>query len=182
MTSLERDPSAGPTPQPGRSDPGRAERWEAWVTQCWPAVRIAHVDVRTASAGAHDAPRVRATVHLGPLLPADVRVEAVIGGEIAAAGPEERERQVIRLWSAHSYGNDAYLFESPTPPDWREGADAVTIRVCPRTRFARAPQLELTKRLTPDDLAGGTPATDPRRAGAGRGGDPPHDSARRGTW
>lgn len=185
MTSLDRDPSAG-TPQAradqGRADQGRAERWEAWVTQCWPAVRVEHADVRPADAGASDAPRVRATVHLGPLLPADVRVEAIIGGEVAAAGAEERERQAIRLWSTHAYGNNAFLFESSVPADWPEGADAITIRVCPRTRSARAPELETTKRLTPGDRAGGGSATNPPRAGKGSGDDESHEHARGGMW
>lgn len=54
--------------------------------------------------------RVRAIVHLGRLLPADVNVRAMLVARVPT-DDVRREAHVARLWSAQSYGNGTYVFE-----------------------------------------------------------------------
>jgi glycogen phosphorylase len=105
--------------------------WRAQVSTAWPAVRVAHVE----ALGVGDAPQVgttmsvRATVDLGGLSPADVRVQAVFGR--VDESDELRSTSAVDLVPAGP-GDDGLLrFEGDVPLE-RAGSFGYTVRVLPR--------------------------------------------------
>src|SRR5687768_13567602 len=79
------------------------------VVEQWPRVRISDVTTRPSSDGSGDCMTVHACVHLGALLPADLRVELVPMPCGAAVGSPQPASYL--LWSVESYHNDSYAYE-----------------------------------------------------------------------
>jgi hypothetical protein len=105
---------------------------------------------------------VRACVYLDTLLPADVRVELVVGrpGEDAA-----RMRETdVRLWSVQSYGNGSFLFESTMPALALGAGEGPGVRVASRDDESRAPSMSPVVRWLPTSDLADSPERVPRRA------------------
>jgi hypothetical protein len=114
-------------PPPQRAAKAPTERWAAWVREVWGGVRVTHLETNPLLADVPGRVRVRANVHLGSLLPADVLVEATTD---AAEAPDASGEWPIRLSSVQSYGNGTYVFEGLLP---LEAVDeyALIVRVRP---------------------------------------------------
>ncbi|MHB1223420.1 MAG: hypothetical protein ACYC2G_05150 [Gemmatimonadaceae bacterium] len=104
----------------------------------WPSVRILDVEI---DAGERSIPanhrRVRAIVHLGRLVPADVHVRAMVAH--ALADDVRRGAHAARLWSAQSYGNGTYVFEGHVPEPLVDDPGRLTVFVEPGRRPHRPP-------------------------------------------
>ncbi|GAB3498887.1 alpha-glucan family phosphorylase [Nocardiopsis coralliicola] len=115
--------------------------WKARVRAAWPGVRIEHVDVSGIdSGGAQEPPQVggelkiRATVLLGGLDPADVQVEAAIG----RVGPDDRleSPETVRLapddnGAGAGDPGDPLRRYSGSVPLARAGSSGYTVRILP---------------------------------------------------
>lgn len=99
-------------PPPQRSANAATAAWAAWVRQQWRRVRVTHLETNSLLADVPGRVRVRANVHLGSLVPADVLVEAT--ADVAETAAASREWP-IRLWSVQSYRNGTYVFEGLLP-------------------------------------------------------------------
>ena len=93
-------------------------RHTARLDACWPHVRVEFVQVHPEAMG-H---RVRASVQLGGLTPADVRVELIprMGSPATATASGE-----LRMFSTQTLGNGCFVFEAriphrdaPAVPEW----------------------------------------------------------------
>ena len=102
-------------------------RWAAWVRRQWGRVRVTHVETTPIPDGAPDHVRVRANVHLGSLVPADVLVDAT------ADGAKVSGEWSTRLASSQSYGNGTYVFEGLLSPHGDADRSPLIVRVRPGT-------------------------------------------------
>ncbi|HEY0971608.1 MAG TPA: hypothetical protein VGE02_11630 [Gemmatimonadales bacterium] len=91
--------------------PQFAQRMAAERERDWATVRLLELEFET------DRPlipaghrRARATIHLGRLTPADVRVHLATA-RARADDVAARDGEMVRLTSARPYGNGVYLFE-----------------------------------------------------------------------
>ena len=113
------------SPTQHRSVPG-AGFVPAMVTQ-WPRIVVSDTDVLASPSGDAAQRTVRACIHLGSLLPVDVRVALVpmrnSVPDFVVAHP---------LWSTMSYHNGIYLYEATVPTAMLDGGNCV-IRVTPAT-------------------------------------------------
>ena len=92
----------------------------------WPRVRVENaVTSETPGCNGNVLTTVRACVHLGTLLPTDVKVEMGADGSPAHNGSQRRHR----LWSVQSYQNGSFLFESCVPAAELRDAARLLIRV-----------------------------------------------------
>jgi hypothetical protein len=98
-------------PPPQRTANAPTAAWTVWVRQQWGGVRVTHLEANPLLADFPGRVRVRANVHLGCLLPADVLVEATID----AAASDASGEWPIRLCSVQSYRNGTYVFEGLLP-------------------------------------------------------------------
>jgi starch phosphorylase len=98
--------------------------WKETVREAWPSVRIASLDTDTTPGRAGEVRSVRASVDLGGLAPADVRVE-VLHGPIDTHGELLREPARIEL----VHGGDGSWTGDYTVG--RSGAYGLTARVLP---------------------------------------------------
>ena len=106
------------------------------VVEQWPRVRISDVATRPSSEVSGDYTIVHARVHLGALLPADVRVELVpmpVVTKPAAAQPAS-----YLMWSVESYHNDSYAYEVTVPSHILASDPACIVCVRPASMVARA--------------------------------------------
>ena len=124
----------------GRSTPRDAVA--SLVVARWPDVRIDEADVARTHEPDSALAVIQARVHLAAaLLPADVVVELL---RVHEPHPAPRaERVIARLWSAYSYHNGSYAFESTFPEDELLEPGRLMVRVSP------AGSLALTTVLTP---------------------------------
>lgn len=99
-------------PPPQRAANAPTARWAAWVRQQWGGVRVTDLEINPLLADVPGRVHVRANVHLGPLLPADVLVEAATD---AAEATDASGEWPIRLCSVQSYANGTYVFEGLLP-------------------------------------------------------------------
>ena len=97
---------------------------------------------------------VRAGLYLGRLLPVDVEVQLGIVGEDDAAAPATT---LEPMWSAWSYHNGSFLFETHVPDARLAGATQLSVHVRPRDRryegralVTITPSSELRRVVAPD--------------------------------
>ena len=104
-------------------------------------VHIGHVELCPAGhTGARGHHRVRATIDLGGLAPADVVVQLLTG---AAAGTDDRRVEPIaRLWSVQSLSNGSFVFEARVPTALIAEPRRVTLCVAPATDGEHLPVLQ----------------------------------------
>ena len=100
-------------------------RWAAWVRQQWSCVRVTDIKATPVPDGVPGHVRLRANVHLGSLVPADVLVDATAEG-----GNVSGERST-RLASLQSYGNGIYVFEGLLSLRTVEDRSPLIVRVRP---------------------------------------------------
>ncbi|HET7584745.1 MAG TPA: hypothetical protein VFK13_07555 [Gemmatimonadaceae bacterium] len=121
----------------------------AVLAAAWPEIRVIGIHVCPAHHDRAHNRRVHACVHLGRLLPVDVRVEVLPGD---AAADDARGH---RMFSIHSYHNGSYLFEATLPADELMGEDGLVVRVSPRaqlrTTAAPAPVIARAPAYAPDE-------------------------------
>jgi hypothetical protein len=91
----------------------------------WPRVVIREVRVVRPQLSDESHPTVRAWIHLGALLPVDVRVAMV-----PTLGSVPNPTMARLMWSAESYRNGSYLFEGTMPAAALAG-ESCAIRVTP---------------------------------------------------
>jgi hypothetical protein len=118
-------PDQIPPPCPATKSPTVA--WAAWVREQWSAVRVTHLETNPLLPDVPGHVRLRANVHLGSLVPADVLVEAT--AEPAEAVDASGECS-IRLCSMQSYNNGTYVFEGLLSLEALED-QPLTVRVRP---------------------------------------------------
>ncbi len=163
-------PDQIPPPSAAASAPTAA--WAAWVREQWEAVRLTLLEKRPPRVHLSAYPRLRVTVHLGSLSPADVVVEA------AAGEPADTSREwPIRLCSMQSYGNGTYVFEGLLPPHDTKDQRALTVRVRPAAAHEELSALREVARAFDgrSEVASTADAPSPRRpewAAAGPHGGP----------
>ena len=104
-------------------------------------VHIGHVEMCPAGhTGAPDHHRVRATINLGGLAPADVVVQLLPG---AAAGSDDWQVDAIaRLWSVQSLSNGSFVFEACVPTALIAAPRRVTLCIGPATDGEHMPVLQ----------------------------------------
>ena len=93
----------------------------------WERVRVDRLELERATPPAALA-RVAVSVALGALLPVDVDVELTIEDGSDASLAEVRTE---RMWSAHCYQNDRYLFEAHLPDEAIAHARRIAVRIHP---------------------------------------------------
>lgn len=111
--------------------PQFAQRMAAERERDWAAVRLLELEFETGRplipAGHR---RVRATMHLGRLTPADVRAHLAttraLADDLAA-----RAGEMVRLTCAQSYGNGVYVFEGHVAEDVLGDAERLRVLVEP---------------------------------------------------
>lgn len=100
-----------------------AAAWSARrLSASWSGVDVDLVEVVPQPGGG----RVRAVVRLGDLAPADVQVE------LRPADIDDARGTVRPMWSAQSYDNGCYVFESPLAGDEGAADGEWIVRVRPR--------------------------------------------------
>jgi hypothetical protein len=99
--------------------------WAAWVRQQWRGVCVTQVETTPACDDVPGHVRVRANVHLGSLVPADVLVDATADREKVPA------EWSTRLASLQSYGNGTFVFEGLLPPHAVDDRCPLIVRVRP---------------------------------------------------
>lgn len=105
------------------------------VVEQWPRVRISDVTTRPSSEGSGDYTIVHARVHLGALLPADVRVELV---PMPVTKPAAAQPASYLMWSVESYHNDSYAYEVTVPAPVLAAEPECIVCVRPASMLARA--------------------------------------------
>ena len=103
--------------------------WRRWIHANWERVRVVDVELRHARADVGSRIIVRAVVHLGALLPADVQV--TVWRRHAIVGCESSSDRAVRLWSVQSYGNGAYVFEATVCPHEIDDGEGLVVQVHP---------------------------------------------------
>jgi len=83
-----------------------------WLEGNWEEVKVTSAEARRKLGAGVGRFRIRAVVHLGALLPADVQVECGVGG-----GERGHSASAVRLWSTQSYGNGAFVYEGTITDD-----------------------------------------------------------------
>src|SRR3954453_12048149 len=109
---------------------GDLSRWKAQMRKQWPEVRIEDVQVGNTdrqSIPVGDALHVRAAVHLGPVDPQHVRVEAYHG---EANNGSIKNPSVTTLSQVNQNGDGTYLYGGSVPAN-ESGAYGFSIRVVP---------------------------------------------------
>jgi starch phosphorylase len=131
--------------------------WRLRVTRAWPGVRVEHAE----ASGVGDTPEVgavlelRATIALGDLEPADVRVEAAYG----KVGPhDELVHPAYLPLSPEEVDDDGRAHYTGVVPLDRTGAFGYTVRVVPYHPLAAA-SAELGLITVPEEPAGLTHGT-----------------------
>ena len=131
--------------------------WRLRVTRAWPGVRVEHAE----ASGVGDTPEVgavlelRATIALGDLEPADVRVEAAYG----KVGPhDELVHPAYLPLSPEEVDDDGRAHYTGVVPLDRTGAFGYTVRVVPYHPLAAA-SAELGLIAVPEEPAGMTNGT-----------------------
>lgn len=107
--------------------------WQERVTAAWPAVAVTNVGVDTSAPVAGGAVRIGATVDLGRLEAADVRVEAVVGRR-----GEQGDIVDPRSVEMSADASDAGRYAVEVPVD-RPGELSYTVRVVPRHELLKSP-------------------------------------------
>lgn len=118
-----------PTAASRRGDRSR----DAWLRAEWSAVSVREIRVRPQFADAARPLRLEALVHLGRLLPADVRVDAGVAGDPSRHADGGSP---LRLWSSRSYRNGSFVFETPLDALEAHGATGFPVTVVVRVRPA----------------------------------------------
>ena len=124
---------------------GTAAWYARRLTAGWSGVDVDFVEVVPQPGGG----RVRAVVRLGVLAPADVQVE------LRPADLDDARGAGSPMWSAQSYDNGCYVFESPMASDQGATDGEWIVRVRPR---APLPTPDVQRRLRL-----GTPGPTPSR-------------------
>lgn len=127
------------------------------VVEQWPRVRISDVATRPSSEGSGDFMVVHARIHLGALLPADVRVELVPIPVVTT--PAATQPASYLMWSVESYHNDSYAYEVTVPAHVLAAEPACIVCVRPASMLARAVKVapalaQLPCRAVSDSTAG----------------------------
>ena len=86
--------------------------WRPWLEGNWEEVEVTYAEARRKLGTGGGRFRIRAVVHLGALLPADVQVECGVRG-----GERGHSASAVRLWSTQSYGNGAFVYEGTITDD-----------------------------------------------------------------
>ena len=150
------------TPKSDRPPPAAEELVRHLVGQ-WPRVRVDHVTCRLSSG---DATRVtvEACVHLGALLPADVRVALVPGvksGRPASPTPWP-------MSSVYSYHNDSYGYEVTVPASELGTTAECVVRVAPAPHLADAAAVHPVVGPVPPLVSSAGATRPPERLASGR--------------
>lgn len=139
---------------------GQAKAFAAWrlrVTRAWPGVRVEHVE----ASGVGDTPEVgatlelHATIALGDLDPADVRVQAAYG---QVGEHDELLHPHYTDLTATTVDDDGRAHYTGTVPLDRTGAFGYTVRAVPHHPLAASPA-ELGLTTVPEEPAGMTNGT-----------------------
>ena len=113
-----------PSPNANASTAPSAD-WAAWVRQQWRVVRVTQVETTPVRDDVPGHVRLRANVHLGSLVPADVVVDAT-ADRAKVAGEWS-----TRLASLQSYRNGTFVFEGLLPRRAVEDRLPLIVRVRP---------------------------------------------------
>lgn len=98
-------------------------------TAHWVRVRVRSVEsLRTLAREGDEQVVVRACVHLGALLPADVKVDLLTPARVASRAGDAPDA-CCQLWSVQSYDNGTFVFEALVPAELVDRATTVGVRV-----------------------------------------------------
>jgi hypothetical protein len=111
--------------------------WRRWVRANWKRVRVVAVELRRARADTGSRITIRAVVHLGALLPADVQV--TVRRRHSVTRCESSGECVVRLWSVQSYRNGAYVFEAAVCPHEIDDGEGLVVQVHPAHGYVLRP-------------------------------------------
>ena len=144
MRATGRPSDMGATSQ-GREEARRvtppATRSGAPGTDGWVHVRIRSVEsLPSLARDGDDHVVIRAHIHLGTLLPADVKVDFLAPASPASRAGDAPEA-CCQLWSVQSYDNGSFVFEAVVPAELVDGAPRVGVRVGPRRATEEHPAL-----------------------------------------